>query len=90
MGTAFTMLDFATLYDPVVYLDSLSGAIYLEKPRPHPVSGCGRGSSSRRGSAGGHRWARFTAETTARSEAVTVEVSMPAPQKISSPTAHSR
>ncbi|MCA1189733.1 MULTISPECIES: helix-turn-helix transcriptional regulator [unclassified Saccharopolyspora] len=31
MGTAFTMLDFATLYDPVVYLDNLSGASYLEE-----------------------------------------------------------
>ena len=37
----------------------------------------------------GYRWARFTAETTARSEALTMFGSMPTPQRTRSPTAHS-
>lgn len=31
MGTAFTLLDFASLYEPVVYLDNLTSAIYVEE-----------------------------------------------------------
>ncbi|WP_190822053.1 helix-turn-helix domain-containing protein [Saccharopolyspora pogona] len=30
MGTAFTLLDFAGLYDSVVYIDNLTSALYLE------------------------------------------------------------
>lgn len=30
MGTAFTLLDFAALYDPLVYIDTLTSALYLE------------------------------------------------------------
>ncbi len=30
MGTPFTKLDFEALYDPVVYIDTLTSALYLE------------------------------------------------------------
>ena len=36
-----------------------------------------------------YRWARLTADTTARSEAVTMFGSMPTPHRTRSPTAHS-
>lgn len=38
----------------------------------------------------GQRFARLTAETTARSDAATVELSMPTPHRTRSPTVHSR
>ncbi|ASU80487.1 XRE family transcriptional regulator [Actinopolyspora erythraea] len=31
MGTAFTLLDFGGVYDPVVYIDNLTSALYLEE-----------------------------------------------------------
>lgn len=31
MGTAFALLDFGGLYDPVVYIDNLTSALYLEE-----------------------------------------------------------